>query len=29
MAIQDLVIAAELLKRARAAGLGTEVDVGA
>jgi len=29
MAIQDLVIAAELLKRARAAGLGAEVDVGA
>ena len=28
MAIQDLVIAAELLKRARAAGLGAEVDVG-
>jgi ornithine cyclodeaminase len=29
MAIQDLVIAAELLERARAAGLGIEVDVGA
>ncbi len=29
MAIQDLVIAAELARRARAAGLGTEVDVGA
>jgi ornithine cyclodeaminase len=29
MAIQDLVIAAELLERARAAGLGAEVDVGA
>lgn len=29
MAIQDLVIAAELAKMARAAGLGTEVDVGA
>ena len=29
MAIQDLAIAAELLVRARAAGLGTEVDVGA
>jgi ornithine cyclodeaminase len=29
MAIQDLVIAAELIKRARVAGLGTEVDVGA
>lgn len=28
MAIQDLVIAAELLQRARAAGLGTAVDVG-
>jgi ornithine cyclodeaminase len=29
MAIQDLVIAAELIARARAAGLGTAVDVGA
>lgn len=29
MAIQDLVIAAELLRRAREAGLGSEVDVGA
>jgi len=29
MAVQDLVIAAELLARARAAGLGTTVDVGA
>lgn len=29
MAIQDLVIAAELARRARAQGLGTEVDIGA
>ena len=28
MAIQDLIIAAELAKMARAQGLGTEVDVG-
>ncbi len=29
MAIQDLVIAAELIRRARAAGVGAEVDIGA
>jgi ornithine cyclodeaminase/alanine dehydrogenase-like protein (mu-crystallin family) len=29
MAMQDLIIAAELVKLARAKGLGTEVDVGA
>jgi ornithine cyclodeaminase len=29
MAIQDLIIAADLLRRAREAGIGTEVDVGA
>jgi len=28
MAIQDLILAAELLKAARAKGLGTEVDLG-
>jgi len=29
MAIQDLAIAAELLRRAKAAGLGAQVDLGA